>query len=621
MRLDDFSLKRLALVSSIGFFSAINAPITLAQTIDNPGFENSLNDWVQTEPASSSGVERTGSGSAKLSGSGARISQTISVSTNTNYTLTAYISGSGTLGVTVGGSTSDDDISDTGSNSTFEQAQVSFNSGSNSSVTIFGAYNGDEGRFDDFSIASNGSSGGSSSGSVGTTYNMRKQNTDFSIDGAGGAQNGIQIYLWNTSFSNVNQQWEEIDVGSGFVSYRKKNTGLCIDGGNGGQRRQAVILFTCNTSNQNQHWSKINTAGGSTRLQKRNASGFSIDGKGGAERRQTLHLWSNSNTNVNQQWILADVNSDSSGGSTGGGSDNGGTGEFGLNPNADPWDNFDLTDWALDTPAPRDGSSNSSERTTDVQFAAITAGTEDIRDRQKPFFFTADDGGMTFLSTIGGGTTSSGSNGFTRSELREMLRRGNDDIEDTGTTRNNWQLGYAETNSDFGGQPKGGELTATLRVNRVTTTGSTSGQPGRVIVGQIHAGSNEPVRLYYRKLPQNSNGSIYFAHETADNDETYFEIIGSRSSSQSNPSNGIALNELWSYEINQSGAEIEVVIRRGDRNGSIIARETINMNDLDSGYDDRDEWMYFKAGAYTQNDSGDDDDYDEVTFYRLSNTH
>jgi len=45
------------------------------------------------------------------------------------------------------------------------------------------------------------------------------------------------------------------------------------------------------------------------------------------------------------------------------------------------------------------------------------------------------------------------------------------------------------------------------------------------------------------------------------------------------------------------------------------------MNDLDSGYDDRDEWMYFKAGAYTQNDSGDDDDYDEVTFYRLSNTH
>jgi len=156
MRLDDFSLKRLALVSSIGFFSAINAPITLAQTIDNPGFENSLNDWVQTEPASSSGVERTGSGSAKLSGSGARISQTISVSTNTNYTLTAYISGSGTLGVTVGGSTSDDDISDTGSNSTFEQAQVSFNSGSNSSVTIFGAYNGDEGRFDDFSIASKG---------------------------------------------------------------------------------------------------------------------------------------------------------------------------------------------------------------------------------------------------------------------------------------------------------------------------------------------------------------------------------------------------------------------------------------------------------------------------------
>ena len=778
MKLYNFSLKRIALVSSMGLFSALNAPLVQAQTIDNAGFENSLNDWVQTEPASSSGVERSGSGSAKLSGSGARISQTINVSTNTNYTLTAYISGSGTLGVTVGGSTSDDDVSDTDSNSTFEQAQVSFNSGSNSSVTIFGAYNGDEGRFDDFSIVSNGSSsagsaddsggvfniqkrntdfsidgaggaqegiqiylwntsatnvnqqweetdvgngfvsyrkvdtnlcidggnggstgqavilftcnssnmnqhwqkvstaensfrlkkrsvsfsidgqngasrrqvlelaasqdsnvnqqwvfnevgsfdGGGDLGGVGDTFNMRKQNTAFSIDGNGGAQEGTQIYLWNTSFSNVNQQWEEIDVGSGFVAYRKKNTNLCIDGGNGGERGQAVIIFTCDIGNQNQHWSKVSIAGGSTRLQKRNASGFSIDGQGGAERNQVLHLWTNSDTNVNQQWVLADINSDEpiiddpvSDAPVS--DDPVSDGEFGLNPNADPWDNFDLTDWALDTPAPRDGSSNSSERTTDVQFAAITAGTEDIRDRQKPFFFTADDGGMTFRSTIGGGTTSSGSNGFTRSELREMLRRGNDDIEDTGTTPNNWQLGYAQTNSDFGGQPKGGELTATLRVNRVTTTGSTSGQPGRVIVGQIHAGSNEPIRLYYRKLPQNTNGSIYFAHETADSDETYFEIIGSRSSSQSNPSNGVALGELWSYEINQSGSEIEVVIRRGDRNGSIIERETIDMNDLDSGYDDRDEWMYFKAGAYTQNDSGDDDDYDEVTFYRLSNTH
>jgi len=40
-----------------------------------------------------------------------------------------------------------------------------------------------------------------------------------------------------------------------------------------------------------------------------------------------------------------------------------------------------------------------------------------------------------------------------------------------------------------------------------------------------------------------------------------------------------------------------------------------------SGYDRSDEWMYFKAGAYTQNNSGNSNDFDEVVIYRLDNTH
>jgi len=55
---------------------------------------------------------------------------------------------------------------------------------------------------------------------------------------------------------------------------------------------------------------------------------------------------------------------------------------------------------------------------------------------------------------------------------------------------------------------------------------------------------------------------------------------------------------------------------------------TVERNDVvGSGYDrpeegeDTDEWMYFKAGLYTQNNTGDDDDTDIATFYRLSNTH
>ncbi|MEO1709199.1 MAG: polysaccharide lyase family 7 protein [Pseudomonadota bacterium] len=34
-----------------------------------------------------------------------------------------------------------------------------------------------------------------------------------------------------------------------------------------------------------------------------------------------------------------------------------------------------------------------------------------------------------------------------------------------------------------------------------------------------------------------------------------------------------------------------------------------------------DDWNYFKAGVYTQNNTGDADDFDQATFYRLENTH
>ena len=288
------------------------------------------------------------------------------------------------------------------------------------------------------------------------------------------------------------------------------------------------------------------------------------------------------------------------------------SGSFGLDKNKKPWQNFDLKDWALDTPE-KDSSDGLALRTSDKDFA-----NGNVSSKQNKWFFTHSDGGMRFVSFAKGAKTSSGTK-FTRSELREMLRRGNTSISTTGETKNNWQLGYATTNSKLNG--KNGKLTATLRVNRVTRKGDTS-QRGRVIVGQIHASKNEPVRLYYRKLTNNSRGSVYWAHEKRNGSEKYYEIIGSRSSSQSNPSKGFALNELWSYEIINSGKYLEVIIRKGDRNGSIVARNKIDMDKENSDYDSKSEWMYFKAGAYTQNDtSSDSSDTDVVTFYRLANSH
>jgi len=191
-----------------------------------------------------------------------------------------------------------------------------------------------------------------------------------------------------------------------------------------------------------------------------------------------------------------------------------------------------------------------------------------------------------------------------------------------GYQPNNLDIGAFASNDraeDIGG--RGGRLTATMRVNRVTSTGSSS-QVGRVIIGQIHADNDEPIRLYYRKLPNNDLGSIYFTHEIRDGDDLDdVNLVGSSSSNASNPSDGIALGELFSYEIINEGSVIEVVLRSGDKDGPIIGQASFDMDQENSGYDLDDEWMYFKAGAYTQNNTGDGDDFDEVAIYRLENTH
>ena len=303
---------------------------------------------------------------------------------------------------------------------------------------------------------------------------------------------------------------------------------------------------------------------------------------------------------------------------------------FGLDPSLQPWDNFDLSDWALDTPDSDDGiivdaagnifgsGDTFSARTQDFHFVAgaLFPGSE-------PFFFTGSDGAMVFKSTVFGARTSQNTS-FVRSELREMLRAGDGNIPTQGVTANNWALDHQPLNEDIGA--RGGTLTATLSVDQVTSTGSAS-QVGRVIIGQIHASGDEPLRLYYRKLPGNTKGGIYVAHEIRDSNDILFDLVGSLADDAADPiEDGIAPGELFSYEIINVGSTLDVIIRRGDSDGDIIGELTIdmltaNVGGTSSGYEREDEWMYFKAGAYSQNNTGWANDFDQVRFYRLENSH
>lgn len=286
------------------------------------------------------------------------------------------------------------------------------------------------------------------------------------------------------------------------------------------------------------------------------------------------------------------------------------SGGTGLSPDLPPGGNFDLLGWYVSVPTDRDKSGTADS----IYELELAKGYEDER-----FFYTAPDGGMVFRTPVKGFKTSKNTS-YTRTELREMLRRGDKTIStktsDGKPNKNNWVFSSAPESAQKAAGGVDGVLEATLAVNHVTTTGSDN-EVGRVIIGQIHAKDDEPIRLYYRKLPGNTNGSIYAAHERINvKDDLYYEIIGTRSKSAENPENGFALNEKFSYKIDAKGNFLYVTI---SQDGLVVGSTTIDMNG--SGYDVDNDYMYFKAGVYNQNKTGDPDDYVQATFYRLKSSH
>ena len=219
------------------------------------------------------------------------------------------------------------------------------------------------------------------------------------------------------------------------------------------------------------------------------------------------------------------------------------------------------------------------------------------------------------------GATTSENATFTRTEFREMLRRGNTSINtntNSSTGRPNLN-NFAFSSQPIDAQEEAGGVDGTLRVtmsvNNVTTTGRNN-QIGRTIIGQIHARNDEPLRLYYRKLPGNTHGSIYAQHEINGGDDLTFNIIGSIDDDQPNPANGFLLGELFTYEIIARGNFIDVVI---SQDGQVIGEVTIDQTN--SGYDIANDYLYFKAGNYHVNNTADVEEFSEVTIYELENSH
>lgn len=267
-----------------------------------------------------------------------------------------------------------------------------------------------------------------------------------------------------------------------------------------------------------------------------------------------------------------------------------------LDPNLPPGGNFDLTYWKLTRP-------NQQERDADQLSTGYFVDGE--------FYTDSNTGAMVFWCPNDGAT---GGSSYPRNELREMMRKLDTSIPTKGINKNNWVFSSSTMANQEAAGGVDGIMTATCAVDHVSETSNESFKVGRTIVGQIHASDDEPCRIYYRKLPGNTRGSIYFAHEPTTGSEQWYEMIGSRNDGAPDPEDGIALGEKFSYEIKVVGNMLTVTIMREGKDDVVQEVDMTN-----SGY--ADDWMYFKAGNYNQNNAGDPDEYAQVSFFALDVTH
>ncbi|MER2491284.1 polysaccharide lyase family 7 protein [Catenovulum sediminis] len=555
---------------------------------NNLGFELNWQDWRHAGDVSISNQAYQHNLSAKISQASGYFETDISVDKNSDYQLSAFTKGHSKIGIKLDNENGESQAQYSVKNGSdnWQRQTLQFNSQNSSKVTVYAAYQDGEAWYDAFELKK--ISPPADTTACQQRYSLpiqsatsNSQYTNYS------AELAIDDNLSDTSRWSVSDTPQYLMLDLGEISVTQSISTYWYNA------ESLTTRFDLVTSENGQDWY--------SHLTNENASPSSAF--------QTLEITTHKARYV--KLIIQETSSIQDNGIVefklyGCNSSGQTTTDFALNPNLPPSGNFDLLDWTISVPIDEDGNGRSDH----IKEQELANGYT-----HPDYFFTAEDGGMVFKATVSGYKTSTNTS-YTRSELREMLRRGDTQIDTQGISKNNWGFSTYSENAkqQYGGID--GTLTATLKVDHVTTTGEDY-QIGRVIIGQIHAADDEPARLYYRKLPNNNKGSIYLAHEIRGGDDLYFEMLGSRSNTASDPTDGIALGEVFSYKIQVSGHDLTVTIMR---EGKPDVVQKVDMSN--SGYHlADDEYMYFKAGAYNQNNSGDDFDYVQTTFYQLHNSH
>jgi hypothetical protein len=238
-----------------------------------------------------------------------------------------------------------------------------------------------------------------------------------------------------------------------------------------------------------------------------------------------------------------------------------------LNPNAVPSANFDLSDWKLQLPIDTRGS-----------FSGKAAEVKTLTSYvHQDYFYTGSDGAMVLAAPVDGATT--GGSIYARSELREM----------NGTANAEWSL------------QQGGHLSATLQVDAAPR--HDDGTYGKVVVGQVHGGDGQLVRLAWE------DGTLFFANDITSNGtkDVHIELLNAQGKQPS-----VSLNETFTYHIDVSADRLVV---------SVIADGQVysSSSSINDAWNDNS--FYFKAGAYLGVNENNGSGSGQVSIFAVDATH
>jgi len=186
----------------------------------------------------------------------------------------------------------------------------------------------------------------------------------------------------------------------------------------------------------------------------------------------------------------------------------------------------------------------------------------------------------------------------------------------------------------------GGQMEATLKVQHVALNAKNPNKNPAysVVVGQIHAlknnddirkgkshgYGNEPLKIYYKKWPGHKTGSVFWTYERnlAKDDPNRTDIVypvwGNTWENPEDPGeNGIALNQLFNYNVNVYGNVMQLTFRTTDASKTVKYEIDLSNNtDANGQIDTKDnpngyagDSMYFKAGAYNQCSTKDSNNF------------